>query len=72
MCKLIDCGLNIDVVEPNIKVVDGLNLMSFENAMANCDFVVALVGHKEFKSAEAKRLLKRTEVLDYCGITKSE
>lgn len=72
VCKLIDCGLKIDVVEPNIKVVTGINLMSFENAMANCDFVVALVGHKEFKSAEAKRLLKRTEVLDYCGITKSE
>src|SRR6056297_202153 len=60
-------GVNVMVVEPNIESHSGFSLVSVEEAVKSADIMVFLVNHKEFYRMQAQL---RTEVLDFCGVTK--
>ena len=60
--RLVNEGMNVLAVEPNIKSYDGLNLVNFQSAVKEADIVVFLVAHKEFKG------LKVVNKLDFCGV----
>ena len=64
--RLVDEGLDVLAVEPNIKSYDGLNLVNYKEAVKAADIVVFLVAHKEFKG------LKVANKLDFCGVVDRE
>jgi len=60
--RLVNEGMDVLAVEPNIKSYDGLNLANYQDAAKAADIVVFLVAHKEFKG------LKVINKLDFCGV----
>ena len=60
--RLVNEGLDVLAVEPNIKSYTGLNLLNYQDAVKEADIVVFLVAHKEFKG------LKVANKLDFCGV----
>ncbi|UOA07559.1 UDP-N-acetyl-D-mannosamine dehydrogenase [Methylobacter sp. S3L5C] len=60
--RLVNEGLDVLAVEPNIKSYDGLNLVNYKDAVTEADIVVFLVAHKEFKG------LNIVNKLDFCGV----
>jgi len=60
--RLVNEGLDVLAVEPNIKSYDGLNLVHYQDAVKEADIVIFLVAHKEFKG------LKVVNKLDFCGV----
>ena len=59
---LVNQGMDVLAVEPNIKSYEGLNLVNYRDAVTEADIVVYLVAHKEFKG------LKVANKLDFCGV----
>tara|TARA_R110000868_G_scaffold8205_3_gene42617 strand:- start:204542 stop:205732 length:1191 start_codon:yes stop_codon:yes gene_type:complete len=55
------------VVEPNVKAIEGLKLISLEQAINEADIIVILVDHKEFKKLTAAQLQDKY-VIDTKGI----
>ncbi|MDD2659864.1 MAG: UDP-N-acetyl-D-mannosamine dehydrogenase [Methylococcales bacterium] len=64
--RLVNEGLEVLAVEPNIKSYAGLNLVSYHHAVKEADIVIFLVAHKEFKG------LKVANNLDFCGVLDKE
>ena len=64
--RLVDEGLEILAVEPNIKSYAGLNLIAYQHAVKEADIIIFLVAHKEFKG------LKVANKLDFCGVVDRE
>jgi len=60
--RLVNEGMDVLAVEPNIKSYDGLNLVNYQDAVKEADIVIFLVAHKEFKG------LKVAIKLDFCGV----
>jgi len=60
--RLIDNGLDILVVEPNIENHNELEIVEYKEALKEADIVTFLVAHKEFKGLDIE-----TD-LDFCGI----
>jgi UDP-N-acetyl-D-mannosaminuronic acid dehydrogenase len=60
--RLVNEGMDVFAVEPNIKFYDGLNLVNYQNAVKEADIVIFLVAHKEFKGLEVDNKL------DFCGV----
>ncbi|HEY5140385.1 MAG TPA: UDP-N-acetyl-D-mannosamine dehydrogenase [Methylococcales bacterium] len=60
--RLVNDGMDVLAVEPNIKSYDGLCLVSCQDAVKEADLVIFLVAHKEFKG------LKVVNKLDFCGV----
>ena len=60
--RLVNEGMDVLAVEPNIKSYDGLNLVNYQDAVKEADIVIFLVAHKEFKG------LKVVIKLDFCGV----
>jgi UDP-N-acetyl-D-mannosaminuronic acid dehydrogenase len=60
--SLVDEGIDVLAVEPNIKSYDGLTLVNYQDAIREADIVVFLVAHKEFRG------LKVMNALDFCGV----
>jgi UDP-N-acetyl-D-mannosaminuronic acid dehydrogenase len=60
--SLVDEGIDVLAVEPNIKSYDGLTLVNYQDAIREADIVVFLVAHKEFRG------LKVNNALDFCGV----
>jgi UDP-N-acetyl-D-mannosaminuronic acid dehydrogenase len=60
--SLVDEGIDVLAVEPNIKSHDGLTLVNYQDAIREADIVVFLVAHKEFRG------LKVMNALDFCGV----
>lgn len=60
--RLVNEGLDVLAVEPNIKSYDGLNLVDYRDAVIEADIVIFLVAHKEFKG------LNVANKLDFCGV----
>ncbi len=60
--RLVNEGMDVLAVEPNIKSYDGLNLVNYQNAVKEADIVIFLVAHKEFKGLEV------VNKLDFCGV----
>lgn len=66
--KLSELGHNVIAVEPNIEQHSAITLMSFEQALANCDVFAFLVRHKSFVDGSIGQRLTSKAVLDFCGI----
>ena len=64
--KLIQLGIKVNVVEPNIMGHDTFHLLKFDDII-NSDLVVFLVKHKEFCCLENQEKLIDVETLDFCG-----
>jgi UDP-N-acetyl-D-mannosaminuronic acid dehydrogenase len=60
-----DC--DIVVVEPNIESHQLFNIVSLDNFF-DCDLVVGLVKHDEFKDSAFKQKLAKSNFLNFCGI----
>ena len=60
--RLVNEGMDVMAVEPNIKSYDGLNLVNYQDAVKVADIVIFLVAHKEFKG------LQVANRLDFCGV----
>jgi len=63
--KLLEEGLDILPVEPNVKKIEGLKLYNLEIALQESDIIVFLVAHKVFKNV---KLANNKLILDFCGI----
>ena len=63
-CLIAD-GVDVVVVEPNIKAHKDFEIADYKKAIKISDIIVFLVGHKEFKGLKIEK-----EVLDFCGICK--
>ncbi len=55
------------VVEPNVKMIEGLNLQTLDYALEYADILVLLVDHKEFKSIDKACVLDKC-IIDTKGI----
>ena len=60
--RLVNDGMAVLAVEPNISAYAGLNLVNYRDAVKEADIVVFLVAHKEFKGLSA------VNALDFCGV----
>jgi len=60
--RLIDDGLVVLAVEPNIEEYKDIKIVNYEKAIEETDIVTFLVAHKEFKN------LNIVTNLDFCGI----
>jgi len=66
--RLIEDGLNVLPVEPNLESSDEFELVLDTEAIESADIIVFLVAHDEFKGI---RIFGK-EVFDFCGITNKE
>ncbi len=62
---LINSGLNVLPVEPNLKASNEFTLVNIEEALREADIIIFLVAHDEFKDIS----IEDKEVYDFCGIT---
>ncbi len=60
-----NANINLKVCEPNINYYDDFELFSKENLIENCNLLIFLVAHNEFKKIN----LLNKNFLDFCGIT---
>ena len=58
-------GVDVIVVEPNIKTHKDFEIVDYETAINEADIIVYLVGHKQFKGIK----IFGKEVIDFCGVT---
>ncbi|MCK5684481.1 UDP-N-acetyl-D-mannosamine dehydrogenase [bacterium] len=67
--KLLESGLNISAIEPNIKSkeIDGIQNVSIKSGIEKADIVLILVRHKEFEYLN-KTLLDDKIVIDTVGL----
>ena len=65
--KLLEFGFNVLAVEPNIRSHNCFSLCSLDIALRDADMIAVLVGHKEFREDETKKLLQDRQALDFCG-----
>lgn len=64
--RLLDLGINVVSVEPNINEHSKFKLSSFDDSL-DADIIVILVKHREFLSKESKEKLMNMNILDFCG-----
>ena len=55
--RLINEGYKVIAVEPNVEKVEGIDLVSLEEALNKADIVVLLVKHREFKNFKFNKIL---------------
>lgn len=65
--RLVDEGIDVLAVEPNISKLDRFNLINYEDAIARADIIVFLVAHREFKNISID---DNKIILDFCGINR--
>ena len=64
--QLIDAGLNVLPVEPNLENHAKLDLKNYQEAANEADIMVYLVKHKEFDGLQSA-----AQTLDFCGVLAS-
>ena len=64
--RLINEGLDILAVEPNVEKFNEFEIYDYKGAIKKTDIIVFLVAHKEFKNLQ----INDKKVLDFCGVTK--
>ncbi len=62
--RLMEDGLQVIPVEPNIETYKDWPLQAYDSALREADIVVYLVNHKEFKALKPNG----KQVIDFCGI----
>jgi UDP-N-acetyl-D-mannosaminuronic acid dehydrogenase len=67
--RLKNEGLNVLAVEPNVDFIDGIRLVSAEEARRTADIKVFLVAHSPFRTLGVDR--GSPNVLDFCGVLSS-
>ncbi len=63
--ELIESGLNILAVEPNIKSFNEFNIVKYDKAIKEADIIIFLVAHREFEDIKIDNSKK---VIDFCGV----
>jgi len=63
--RLIENGIDILAVEPNIENFKEFEIVDYQVALKEADIIAFLVAHKEFKGLD----IKAKEVLDFCGVS---
>ena len=63
--QLIANNLDVLAVEPNIETFSEFDVLHYEDAVAQADVIVFLVGHSEFSNLE---IAKNKIVIDFCGV----
>jgi UDP-N-acetyl-D-mannosaminuronic acid dehydrogenase len=66
--KLLDLGVNVVSVEPNINEHCKFKLSSFDDSL-DADIIVILVKHQEFLNKENIEKLMNANTIDFCGAT---
>ncbi len=61
-------GADIVAVEPNVAEHATIPLASMDDATGQCDLLVFLVRHRQFRSLTQSGALKNKAVLDFCGV----
>jgi UDP-N-acetyl-D-mannosaminuronic acid dehydrogenase len=61
--SLINEGLSVLAVEPNIEKYENIEIIKYQDAYERSDIVVMLVAHHEFLDKLTKR-----KVMDFCGV----
>ena len=64
--RLIDSGIDVLTVEPNIDSHSEFEIINHKDAVKKADIISFLVSHKEFKDLD----LEKKQILDFCGINK--
>ena len=64
--RLVETGIDVVAVEPNIEQSDEFRLSSLEDVDGKADLFALLVAHREFRNLN----LKEGSYLDFCGITR--
>ena len=64
--RLLDLGVNVVSVEPNINEHNKFKLSSFDDSL-DADIIVILVKHQEFLNKENKEKLMNANTIDFCG-----
>jgi len=62
----MDIGI-VEVCEPHVSQVEGLNLQPLDELLDKADILVALVAHRQFKRIHTNRLEEKI-VFDTCGV----
>ena len=52
--------------KPNVRAVDGLNLVGLDELLDQADIILALVAHRQFKRIPITRLAEKV-IVDTCG-----
>lgn len=66
--RLLDRGVNVVSVEPNINEHSKFKLSSFDDSL-DADIIVILVKHQEFLNKENIEKLMNLNTIDFCGAT---
>ena len=61
--NLISSDLKLNICEPNLKTLKGINLDSLDYVIDKSDLIIILVSHNEFKRINLQNKL----FLDFCG-----
>ena len=64
--RLLQSGIDIIVVEPNLSDHEIFKLRTFDEALS-AEITVILVNHQEFSDAENKDKLIKANAMDFCG-----
>jgi UDP-N-acetyl-D-mannosaminuronic acid dehydrogenase len=68
VCRVLnDSEFRTIAVEPNISELEGIELVSFNQAIQKADVHIILVAHKEFSVELTSNTLRLNNALDYCG-----
>lgn len=65
---LVEEGLDINVVEPNIKEHSRFVLTSIERSFTDFDLICVLVRHRQFGESGVRTLLSTVQFMDFCGL----
>ena len=68
--ELTKQNYNFVCVEPNVNQLKEYKLVSAQEALRDCNFLVFLVAHDEFKSDDFLKSLVDKNYLDICGVSK--
>lgn len=67
--RLVELGFEVAAVEPNILSHPTLQLESLDQAVQSCDFLAALVLHREFVDYfRGRSEVSSEDIRDYCGL----
>jgi len=66
--RLVAQNIPVVAVEPNSHQIDGLELVSFEEALTSADLFVVLVGHKQFREPSRLEELRKRSFIDFANI----